>query len=184
MFVKLKVQNLFTPYTFLTTDNVHTEYVVKKNNEIYGIRYFETNLDTDIFTNVIPKHILSNFTFQHMKINDRVGPHTDSHITCSINFYIKTNNCETVFYQKREHAKPVKSPSPYAGNGLDYQYSDIIPVNRFIASPYEVWLLNTSQIHSVEPLDDGPVYRDAIVLQTNRYSFEQLKTICKFYGSI
>jgi hypothetical protein len=185
MFVKLKIENPFTPYTFLTSNNIHTEYVTKSNNKSFGIQYFITNLNTEKFSVAIPKNIIKSFSFQHMKINSRVRPHTDSYITCSINFYINTENCKTIFYQKKENAQPFKpTSSPYITNGLNYYQRDLIPVDSFIASPYEVWLLDTTQIHSVEPLNDGPLYRDAIVLQTNLYSFNQLKTICKLYGSI
>jgi hypothetical protein len=184
MFVKLKIQNPFTPYTFLTTNDIHTEYITETNDKKYGIRYFNTNLDPITFESIIPKNIIKNFSFQHMKINGRVTPHTDSYITCSINFYINTDNCQTIFYQKKENSQSFKDPSPHTTNGLNYYQNDLIPVDSFIANPYEVWLLDTSQIHSVEPLNNGPLYRDAIVLQTNLYSFNQLKTICKFYGSI
>ena len=185
MFVKLKIKNPFTPYTFLTSNNIHTEYVTKSNNKLYGIQYFITNLNTEEFSVAIPKNIIKNFSFQHMKINSRVWPHTDNYITCSINFHINTENCKTIFYQEKENAQSFKpTTSPYITNGLYYYHRDLIPVDSFIASPYEVWLLDTSRIHSVEPLNNGPLYRDAIVLQTNLYSFNQLKTICKIYGSI
>ena len=74
--------------------------------------------------------------------------------------------------------------SPYQANGRNYHYRDVTPVGSFIANPYEVWLLDTTKIHSVEPLGEGLLYRDAIVLQTRKYSFDKLKSICETYGSI
>ena len=93
MFVKLKIENPFTPYTFLTSNDIRSEFCKTEGGLKYGIRYFRTNLDTKRFGFAVPEDILQDFTFDHMKINDRVIPHTDSYIKCSINFYIATSNC-------------------------------------------------------------------------------------------
>jgi hypothetical protein len=181
MFVKLKNNHSITPYLFVT-GGLNTYYSIEKNDKSVGIGYFGVDIfDPSIYLNYIPEKYIKDFIFQHMKINYRLPPHTDSGIKATLNFYLKTDNCETVFYNTKENAKIFKNEQQTNGNS--YFYEDLEKIGSFVAHDNEVWLLDVSIPHSVETTRED-IYRHAIVVQTDVYTFDQVKEILRETGNI
>jgi len=181
MFVKLKNNHTIQPYLFVT-GGLNTHYSVEKNGKTVGIGYFGVDVfDHSIFFNYIPEKYAKDFIFQHMKINYRIPPHVDSGIKTTLNFYLKTDECETVFYTVKENAKSFKLENQT--NGDSYTYDDLNKVGSFVAHDNEVWLLDVTMPHSVETIQTD-IYRHAIVAQTDVYTFDQVKEILRETGNI
>ena len=181
MFIKLKNNHHINKNYFYTKD-LHTEYSTEENGKLIGIAYYGIEVfDVSMFYNYIPKKYMKDFIFQHMKINYQIPPHTDSDIKTSLNFYIKTDNCETVFYKPKENVTSFKLDHQTDGN--TYFYDDIEKVASFVAHDNEVWLLDVTVPHSVETIETD-IYRHALVLQTNVYTFDQVKEILKETNNI
>jgi len=138
--------------------------------------------EEDQIYSILPKRYWSDFHLTIMAINARIPPHIDSDIICSINFYIETDNCKTVFYN-------IKSDSPDTykienqTNGCIYKEEDLEEVDSFIAKPYEIWLLDVSKVHSVEPLGDFK-FRKAITLGTFNRTYDEIYEMLKETGAL
>ena len=131
---------------------------------------------------VLPKRYWDDFHLTCMTINTRIPPHIDSDIICTINFYIQTDNCKTVFYKsKTDNPKTFKIENQT--NGCIYDENDLEEVDSFIAQPGEVWLLDASQIHSVEPLGDFKL-RKAITLGTWAFTYDQICDMIRETGNL
>jgi hypothetical protein len=181
MFLKLKNNHSINPYHFIT-GGLNTHYSVTKTDKAAGIGYFGVDFFfPEIIYNYIPEKYMEDFILQHMKINHRIPPHTDSGIKTTLNFYLKTNKCLTVFYATKENATIYKNENQTNGNS--YAYEDLEKIGGFAARDNEVWLLDVTIPHSVETVQSD-VYRHAIVLQTDVYTFDQVKEILQETGNL
>jgi hypothetical protein len=181
MFIQCKNQHDILPYLYIT-GGMQRNYGFEKDGKQSGIGYFDvTLLDQNILSNFIPDRYIKNFLIYHMKINSKISPHIDSGIKTTLNFYIKTNECETVFYSIKENAQSFKLENQT--NGSSYNYNDLEKMGSFVARDNEVWLLDVTIPHSIETANTN-IYRHAIVAQTDVYSFEEAKAILQETNNI
>jgi hypothetical protein len=181
MFFKIKKTHDILIKDFIE-HTVVDRYTTSINGIDYGIWYSKITMDdATIFENFIPKKYLDKFEALYMKINSRVTPHTDSGIKCSLNFYIDSQECETVFYRS------VSNPSTYQienqTNGVCFNYQDVVKLDSFIAKDKDIYLLDVSLPHSVET-DKKNIMRQVVVLQTNFYTYHQVLGMLKETNSI
>jgi hypothetical protein len=147
------------------------EYGIDINNKFNGLWYSNLNLKDKV--NFIPKEYASDFYLLFLEANSYILPHSDSGPTAVINFYIKTNNCVTQFYEIKENAKPYQ-----IGNQTDgyvYNLDDLIETDSFIAQPGDIYILNVTKVHSVIPLDNTEINRKAICFSTSSLSFNEVE---------
>ena len=88
-----------------------------------------------------------------MTIDREIPPHTDSDINVSINFYIETDNCRTVYYEpKNEELNlfQIKNQT----DGHIYDKNELMEIGSFVAQPMEIWILNVKKIHGVESIKE------------------------------
>jgi hypothetical protein len=171
--------------SFIITDYQEREKRIsygQDNSDSYsGIKYMKINTPSraDIFK-VIPEEHHKHFGLSVMRINSRVPPHTDSYIKCCINFYMVTENCVTQFWEPA-----VETPRSYQINnqadGFMFLEADLKPIDRFIASPSEAWVLNVKKPHSVFPLS-VMLERRAITLGTKKFTFDEVCEMLKQTG--
>lgn len=129
---------------------------------------------------VLPKRYWGDFHASEMKIDCAVPPHTDTEILTSINFYIQTEGCRTVFFEKQ-----VDDPKTFKleqqTNGRIFYPEDLKEVASFIAKDNEIWLLDVTQIHSVE----GNVnLRKAITLGTFKHKYNEVIKMLEETGNV
>ena len=99
--------------------------------------------------NVLPEKYWKDFHLTVMTINCKIPPHTDTEIITSINFYLQTEGCRTVFYKpKVDSPKTVQVHNQT--NGHIYFEEDLEEVGSFVAKDFEIWALDVTQIHSVQ----------------------------------
>lgn len=83
-------------------------------------------------------------------------PHRDSGQNSCFNFYLRTGGYTTSFWKPKENAKPRTSSRYDAATNttrevnIGYHYEGLILIDKFQASDGEAYLLNISQIHSVD----------------------------------
>ena len=138
------------------------------NDEFRGIEYFDISFDTKNLLKVIPSNYRQDFCVTLMKINTEVPPHTDSGIKVTLNYYYETGDCVTTFYKFKDASKKYQIENQTDGFIYDEKYLE--ETGAFQAKPYEAWILDVSQPHSVK----GVGNRVAISLATNTYSYEQV----------
>lgn len=138
------------------------------DNEFRGIEYFNISFDTKNLLKIIPPQYRENFCITLMKINTEVPPHTDTGILVTINYYYKTSNSITTFYKFKN--EPRKYQIENQTDGYLFHEEDLEETGHFQADPYEAWILDVSQPHSVKGGGD----RVAISLATNTYNYEQV----------
>lgn len=126
---------------------------------------------------IIPTEYRKYFTGSTMKINGPyIPPHTDSYRKVGINFYIKTDNAITRFFEKRSdniETTQVKGQS----EGYVFREIDLELKDTFVANDNEVWILDVSNIHSV--INPNGTERIAYSLSSNVLSYEQTVNILK-----
>jgi hypothetical protein len=113
----------------------------------------------------------SKFQVQVMEIIGYIGPHTDSDVLCTVNFYVETTGERTVFFNLNEGA--VGKIAANQTNGRSFAFSEVTTVDSFIAKPGDIWVLDVTRPHCVLPTT-STVKRKAIVLNTNDFSYQEV----------
>jgi hypothetical protein len=175
-FIKLKNKFIINEYSI---QQLRVWYGKKDNNKFKGIWYSDVECqDKDTIFGSIPTQFRPYFTMKIMEVNTRIPPHTDSRILSTINFYIKTDNCLTQFY-KFKSENPTTRQIENQTNGYLFNVEDLETADSFIAESNDAYLLDVSKPHSVIPLEITNIHRSAIVLQTNRFAFDEVLEMLK-----
>jgi len=124
--------------------------------------------DAEKLFSILPRRYWDDFHLTVMTINTRIPPHTDTEIKTTINFYIRTDNCRTVFYRAKT-SEPTTFQIENQTDGFIFEDSDLEAVDSFVAQPNETWVLDVKQIHSVEPT--GEVLRTAVTVGTHVHEY-------------
>jgi hypothetical protein len=172
MFAKLK--NNFNIDHFVERDKI-ISFGLIVDEEFQGIEYKKvvSKHAFEIF-NTIPAEYRRLFDIQLMKINREIPPHTDSKISCAINFFIKTKDCVTKFYNFG-NSNPDQIQIENQTNGFIFNEKDLIwEGDSFTAKSGEAWVLDVTKPHSVHPVDSGNPERIAITLATKSFTFDQV----------
>ena len=129
---------------------------------------------------ILPKKYWQDFHLTIMTIECIIPPHTDTEIITSINFYLQTEGCRTVFYKpKNNDLKTIQVKNQT--NGHIYFEEDLIEVDSFIAKDFEVWLLDVTKIHGVQ--GDFNL-RKALTLGTFVHKYEDVLNMLKETGNV
>jgi hypothetical protein len=128
---------------------------------------------------ILPRRYWQDFHLTIMTIDCIIPPHTDTEIITSINFYLQTEGCKTVFYKpKSNNLKTIQVKNQT--NGHIYFEEDLIEVDSFIAKDFEVWLLDVTQIHGVQGNFN---LRKALTLGTFIHKYEDVLKMLKETGN-
>jgi len=174
----VKLNKKFNVGNFTETSLINAYAINGKGIEFYNV----DDYDKELILSVIPERFRHEFIIREMKINHSIPPHTDSYITATINFYVKTSNCKTEFFKKVDAAEGVKMTTQTTGRTFDA--NKLEPTDSFIAEDDDVWLLDVSSPHSIKSLSTTPVDRIAISLQSPKYDFSQLYEMLRETGYI
>jgi len=167
--------------------NIHIDNYQEKEKVIsYGGKIGYSTVSSIPFRNIysiIPLRYRNKFRPLVMKITANVGPHTDSGIRATINIYLEPDDCVTNFYKIPTETRVDVFQVPNQTNGRAFNPKQLILYDSFTAKKDEVWLLDVTKPHSVIS-NKSSVNRTAIVLQTNDYSYEQVKEMLKETGCL
>jgi hypothetical protein len=112
---------------------------------------------------IIPKEYCQRFFLTHLAMRGQIVPHRDQGIRCKINIYLSENQATTRFYtgDYKELAKDCSGcnfEKFTAGEcACSMKPNNLVLQDQFIARPYDAYLINTTEIHSVEELSaDNP----------------------------
>ena len=119
---------------------------------------------------VVPKRYQPYFSLFVMEILDAVPPHTDSEAKTVINFYVKSGNYKTVFFDGESESYQVANQT----NGKVFNRDGLVEDGSFVAYDGDVFCLDVEKIHAVDSLDGKPENRVAICLSTGDFNFEQV----------
>ena len=159
------------------------EYSVKTSVISYAgkIKYSTVTVPFNDIFSIVPERYRDKFVVLVMKITGSIGPHTDSEILSTINIYLKPDDCTTTFYNINTGIKINTIQIPNQTNGRVFDKEQLSQYDSFIAQTDEAWLLDVTNPHSVtsNKIDNTPIDRTAIVLQSKCYSFEQVKEMLK-----
>jgi hypothetical protein len=129
---------------------------------------------------ILPRRYWQDFHLTIMTIDCIIPPHTDTEIITSINFYLQTEGCKTVFYKpKNNDLKTIQVKNQT--NGHIYFEEDLIEVDSFIAKDFEIWLLDVTQIHGVQGNFN---LRKALTLGTFIHKYEDVLKMLKETGNV
>lgn len=174
-FVKINYE--FSKPIYAVTQGLHTFTGVDKR----GIDYKKIwSPEPDVMYRILPEKYWEDFNLTVMTINRSIPPHIDSDILTTINFYIETDNCRTVYYEPIVDTLDSFQIENQT-NGYIYKEDQLREVNSFIAQPFEVWVLDVKKIHSVESSKEK-LFRKAITLGTTKHNFEDVCEMIKETG--
>jgi hypothetical protein len=122
--------------------------------------YSYVDIDSNI---IIPNGLQDQFFLTHLAMRGQIVPHRDQGIQCKINIYLSENQATTRFYtgdykQIAKDCNGCNFEMFTSGNcACSLQPDNLVLVDQFTAHPGDVYLINTTQIHSVEELSaDNP----------------------------
>lgn len=180
-FVKLKNNLEVNEYD---VHDLLISFGVEVDGQFKGIKYSAVTMPIkDTILSMIPLEHRKYFDISVMQVNTGIPPHTDSNISATINFYIKTDNCLTQFYSLKTDS-PTTSKIENQTNGSIFGIIDLNKEDSFLAKPSEAWLLDVSKPHSVIPGDQTPIDRIAICLQSRKFNFEETKEFLRITGNL
>lgn len=167
-----KLNTVFEKPIYTTTQNLKSFL----GEDGKGIQYkLVWTPETEKIYNILPQKYWKDFHISEMKIDCAVPPHTDTEIITSINFYLQTEGCRTIFYQPKIQ-NPRTLQIKNQTNGHIFYEEDLVEVDSFIAKDFEVWVLDVSQIHSVK---GNVTLRKAITLGTFQHKYEDVIEMLK-----
>ena len=169
MFIKLK--HTFNPPEFKKLYS-YVRYGETINDIFMGLDYSTVDIEQSEkikILNIIPKIYQNKIEISLISINSRLPPHTDSMVKTVINYYIEGANYTTNFYRLRDNPKTyqIKNQS----TGYIYTQDSVELVNSFCANSGDVYLLDVSKPHSVEPESSSTTIRTAFNLSTCVFTF-------------
>lgn len=164
----IRLNKTFNLGKFTETNLINAYAINGKGISLYDV----DNYNKDLILSVIPERFRDDFFVREMKINYNIPPHTDSHVSATINFYVKALDCKTNFYKKVNSEVGVKMTTQTTGR--TFKEDDLELTGSFIAESGDAWLLNVSNPHSVKNIGTEPVDRIALVLQSYKYNFDQI----------
>lgn len=112
---------------------------------------------------IIPLEFRQRFFLTHLAMRGRIVPHVDQGIQSKINIYLSDNNATTRFYS----GVVKEMPTDCSGCNIEKFTSgecacslkpdNLVLEEEFSAKPGDIYLLDTTAIHSVEELSaDNP----------------------------
>ena len=140
---------MFKKLNFSTTDIIQDPYSCRGNMTMnyddvfieYSIRN-ERDFLQKVQELVTFDKLPDNINFTEIKLNGP-KPHTDASPT-ALNFYLDVDtNDSTVFFEESNYNNQKRVLKSYPRESL-------VEVDRFVAQPYDVYLLNTHKIHVVD----------------------------------
>jgi len=164
-----KLTKTFTQTDFSLKDEV-ISYGKVISDTFYGIRYNDIDVESKQFFEVIPEVFRKGFQLHSMQINSSVPPHTDSKILTTINFYIKSGNAITTFYDVVS-TNPTTTQITNQTNGKMFYIDDLVVASEFVANDFDIYVLDVTKPHSVQ-LTDPNAERTAFVLQSTCFKFD------------
>lgn len=177
MFAKLNYE--FSKPIYAVTQGLNTFTGVDNK----GIDYKKIwSPEPEMMYKILPKKYWEDFYLTVMTINRNIPPHTDSDILTTINFYIETDNCKTIYYEPLVDDLQIFQIKNQT-NGFIYKKEQLKEVGSFVAQPMEVWVLNVKKIHSVESDKEEP-FRKAVTLGTRKHNYESVCEMLKETGCL
>ena len=136
----------------LLSGKIEKEYGIHDKDDFYGMRYYEIEeeLKKKVTELILPEKYRKSFTVNFMIINSDVIPYTDSDINVVINYYIDTAEAIELFWKEIPDIQIEKDKLEGQTNGFIYNRRTLMVDNVFISKKNDIWLLDTSKIHSVE----------------------------------
>jgi hypothetical protein len=178
MFAKLKYKYLIDTYS---EKEEFVSYGKDVNGKFKGIKYLNTTVSNiETILEIFPPEYRKDFSVSLMKVSSQIPPHTDSMSQTVINFYIKTENCTTQFYDLKV-PNPRCFQIPNQTNGFIFEVDDLIPTESFVAEDGDAYVLNVSRPHAVF----APTEPDRVALSISTfYPFEKVIYLLKETGNI
>jgi len=147
--------------------------------------YSHVDIDSSI---IIPEEYRQRFFLTHLAMRGKIVPHRDQGIQCKINIYLSENQATTRFYSGdyKELAKDCSGcnfEKFTAGEcACSMKPNNLVLQDQFTAHPYDAYLINTTEIHSVEELSaDNPRF---VLNLTTSMPYEEVYAMLKQYGLI
>lgn len=110
--------------------------------------------DREYFSNIFPSLCkIPPATIFYVEIIGNIKPHRDHNVSCCINYYFTSNNSTTYFYKHIENTAPWVFPGKKTAN--IYASASVECVDKFKSDDNETYLLNVSEIHSVNTKSSG-----------------------------
>jgi hypothetical protein len=147
-----------------------------------GIFFHAVDNYSENVLSMLPEKFHKDFTVRLMKINASIPPHTDSYMKCGINIYVAPGYCETKFYSKEDSIQGQRLTTQTTGR--TFKESELKFEGSFIAEVGDIYLLNILEPHSIKNLTDDPVNREVIVIQTDKYSYKEVRDMLVETGCI
>lgn len=180
MFTKLNISLPYPEFEFVGTGASFSSIISPNKVPLISYQKIKGKAEQEMLE-IIPIEHRDKFQAQTMIITSTLVPHTDSAITCSINYYFETNNEKTVFYKLLPGAKSI--PILRRETGKAFMYKDLEEIGSFIAKSGEIWVLDVSKPHNLISENKEQLSRKAIVLQTTHFSYDEVLLMLKDYLS-
>ena len=177
-FHKIKNKEMNLPLKF---EKLLNFYGVQLGDKKIGVGYYDVDrsIEKKLLKTFIHPDSRKHFHVSLMIINHSyIPPHIDNDLKMVINFYVKTADATTYFWEpKSEQISTIKLEMQT--DGRLFKEEELECVGKFKAEEYDVWMLNVSKIHSVrgssEAAEKGTCdgsLRIAFCFQSTTLSFE------------
>lgn len=178
VFQQLKHPFVAPDYTIFGTQ---MQYGSTIDGRFEGIEYLLIETNADNIWQVIPEERRAEFFMTMMRVNTVVPPHTDSGIKSTINFYIRTDDCVTQFYQLKTNTPTTRQ----VNNQTDGHIIDIIDLDAtesFCAEPNTAWLLDVTQPHAVIP--KGKFSERRAIVLSSKLPYSEVADLLRTTGNL
>ena len=128
---------------------------------------------------VVPEKYRKDFYCEIVKIDGGTETHKDIDIITRINFYLCSGGYKTLFYYGAESSHYIKIDNIGAAG---YNRNQLQQGTSFVANDGDAYLLDVTQPHSIDPAVETPKERVFFAVNTNTYTFDQVKEMLQETG--
>jgi len=152
MFAKLRLEFKEPP----NFERLKGEIVTRYGRDPRPVLTYYRLGDEEYLNSIMPDHVpwkdLPPLQVQLAEIEDHYGghllPHIDHNISACANYYITTNDAVTHFYRLKEGGEGFVYPGREVAN--IFPFDQVERISRFKSNDNDLYLLDVSNIHSVE----------------------------------
>jgi hypothetical protein len=154
-----------TPTVVIVRDTMSDEYKMLE----HSVKYYSIKNAFE-FLNILPESVHHKFDVVLLDAAENGLPCHIDNTTASINFYIDPGTFVTEFFQFKESDayQDFDSDGPYTN------IDNLLLVDRFVAKPGDVYVLNTKQLHRVFNYETDDTTRLVVQLQTTHFTVDDI----------
>jgi hypothetical protein len=164
---------------FVTEEDFVRSNVLWKST-LADLSFFDVIWLKNDIKKIIPEQYRHHFSIGKFEAGEPLGIHVDRGRRATINFYMSPPVYKTTCFKLSPNSNSIIKPD------IHYHTTDVVETGSFVADIGDVYILDTTSLHSVKYIggENDSRNRNIIFLNTFKFSFDQVVDMVDSTGYI